>query len=72
MSEHPHHWRAVSEPLPLIGARIHVEPVGDLREHEWSPDCWCRPTQDVEQPSVWVHYALDGREAFEDGMREVS
>ena len=25
------------------------------REHSATPDCWCKPTQDEEEPSVWVH-----------------
>lgn len=25
------------------------------REHIASPDCWCRPTQDTKEPSLWIH-----------------
>lgn len=25
------------------------------REHDASPDCWCRPVQDTLEPSVWIH-----------------
>lgn len=48
----------------------HVVPLGDLRDHEASAQCWCHPTQDDEADSVlYVHHALDGREAFETGER---
>ena len=26
-----------------------------IREHSATPDCWCNPQQDEEEPSVWVH-----------------
>ena len=45
---------------------IHVYPIADLREHEISADCWCKPEADEE---LIVHHALDGREAFETGER---
>ena len=45
----------------------HVIPVGDLREHEESPKCWCKPAEDDEEPEVWVHNSMDGREAHENG-----
>lgn len=48
--------------------RFHVLPVGDLRDHEES-DCWCKPASPEDDPSVIVHNALDGREAFETGER---
>ncbi len=44
--------------------RWHVIPVGDLREHEPLPTCWCKPTPD-EDHDVFAHHSLDGREAFE-------
>ena len=42
----------------------HVWPVGDLREHAISMDCWCRP---VDDEGVIVHNSMDGREQFERG-----
>jgi hypothetical protein len=47
----------------------HVVPLGDLREHEASPECWCGPHE--ESDGVWVHNSLDRREAFER-RREVA
>lgn len=41
---------------------LHVTPVGDLREHHTSPSCWCRPTQDADEPTVWIHHSMDRRE----------
>jgi hypothetical protein len=43
--------------------------MGDLREHEASPECWCGPHE--ESDGVWVHNSLDRREAFER-RREVA
>ena len=40
----------------------HVVPVGDLREHESLPSCWCKPRQDEDEPLVWVHNSMDRRE----------
>lgn len=45
----------------------HVIPMGDLRDHEPSCDCWCRPAADTECEWVFVHNALDGREKYESG-----
>ena len=50
---------------------LHVIPLNDLREHEVSPTCWCRPTPD-EEHDVFVHHALDGREAYETGEKRPS
>jgi len=48
---------------------LHVYPNSDLREHTTSKDCWCRPTQDEDEPSVWVHHSMDGREDYENGRK---
>ena len=45
----------------------HVLPINDLREHEASKTCWCKPTQDDEEPLVWIHHSMDGREEYENG-----
>lgn len=41
---------------------VHVLPVNDLRPHEVSRSCWCRPFEDDD---VWIHQALDRRETAE-------
>lgn len=48
---------------------VHVVPLNDLREHDLNGSCWCKPTHDE---GVWVHHAMDGREAFETGERKPS
>lgn len=48
---------------------LHVVPEGDLREHDPQPTCWCKPVEDDEEPGLWVHQSMDGREAFETGER---
>lgn len=53
-------------------ATWHVIPEDDLREHVEDPSCWCMPLQDDEDPAVWIHNALDGREDFETGERKLS
>jgi hypothetical protein len=50
----------------------HVIPVLDLRNHESSKDCWCKPQQDDENESLWIHNAMDEREYFERGERKPS
>lgn len=51
---------------------IHVTPMDDYRPHDYTSKCWCRPVEDVEEPDMWMHNSLDGREAFETGERLVS
>ena len=46
---------------------LHVIPINDLREHDNSPDCWCKPAQDDEEPLLWVHNSMDRREEYEGG-----
>lgn len=44
----------------------HVVPCGDLREHDLSPECWCRPFEDDEMPDLWAHNSMDRREVLEE------
>ena len=46
---------------------LHVVPCDDLRPHQDTEACWCCPSED--EVGVWVHHAMDGREAFESGER---
>ena len=41
---------------------LHVVPMGDLREHALTSECWCGPTPDAEQPLLWTHNSMDRRE----------
>jgi hypothetical protein len=54
---------------------LHIIPMDDLRDHEPSADCWCRPTLDDdfedEGGDVYLHHALDGRELYESGERKL-
>lgn len=52
-----------------VPREIHVAPVDDLRPHDLNPKCWCRPVEDTEEPGMWTHNSLDGREAYETGER---
>lgn len=45
---------------------FHVIPMQDLREHEADAQCWCHPERD-EEYDIYLHHALDGREAYERG-----
>lgn len=49
---------------------LHVIPLDDLKPHECSRECWCRPEEDAEGWDVFRHHALDGRERHQgdDGM----
>lgn len=52
---------------------VHVVPLNDLREHQTHGSCWCKPTLDnTEAKPIWIHHAMDGREAFETGERKPS
>ena len=45
-----------------VAGQVHVWPIADLRAHDDTPGCWCGPLQDVEEPAVWTHNALDRRD----------
>lgn len=44
---------------------IHCIPLNDLDMHVASPNCHCQPLKDPESFGVYIHHALDGREASE-------
>lgn len=64
--------KTVSETDRVSGWRVsltedgdrHVTPIGDLREHTETRDCWCHPTDDE---GVAVHHSMDRREMVETG-----
>jgi hypothetical protein len=47
-----------------------VIPLADLRNHETTRPCWCRPSP--TEDGIVVHNAMDGREAYERGERKPS
>ena len=47
----------------------HVLPLNDLRDHEASKTCWCKPTQDEDESLVWIHHSMDRREEYENGRK---
>jgi len=60
-------WDVV--PIDFNGRLVHthVVPCGDLKRHQLDPTCWCQPVQDDEDPKLWGHNSLDGREKYEQG-----
>lgn len=43
----------------------HVVPLNDLREHEITDLCWCKPVQNDDPENwepIWVHNSMDRRE----------
>ena len=50
---------------------VHTIPIDDIKEHELSEDCWCRPEVDFDIGIV-IHNSADGREKFETGERKPS
>jgi hypothetical protein len=52
--------------------RYHLIPNNDLRDHISEITCWCHPEPDDEEPSVYIHNSMDGREKFETGERKPS
>lgn len=53
-----------------MGEETHVIPIADARAHGMGSECWCHPLQHPEEPRVWIHHALDCREAKERHGRE--
>jgi hypothetical protein len=49
----------------------HIIPLDDLREHECTPDCWRKPEQDSQEPSIYIHNSMDRREEYESGRLEL-
>lgn len=58
----PGRWLCISDPAEVI-------PLDDMREHDEGSTCWCGPTDD---DGVMVHHSLDGREAYESGVRQLN
>lgn len=50
----------------LIGDTPHVRPIDDLRPHDMTEACWCKPFFDEH---VLVHNSMDRREEFERGRK---
>lgn len=47
----------------------HVMPRDDFREHEPYKTCWCNPIEGAQEPDLWLHNAMDGREQYEEGRK---
>lgn len=53
-----------------MSVQTHVYPVDDLRDHEMTELCWCKPEVLVDEvEDIVVHNSMDGREAYETGDR---
>ncbi|GAB0057432.1 hypothetical protein SIID45300_01760 [Candidatus Magnetaquicoccaceae bacterium FCR-1] len=51
----------------------HIVPLNDMRPHDRTETCWCRPVADDDGLVViWAHNSADGREDFETGRRKPS
>lgn len=55
------------ETIPAGQSDIHVIPRDDLRDHDASDSCWCRPTRDADVDEIVIHRSMDGRESYEEG-----
>jgi len=64
-------WQLISGPSETDGYVTHIVPIGDLKEHDFSSDCWCCPDLHKDEWMV-VHHSADNREAFETGQRKPS
>lgn len=65
-------WIILARRLQPIGCQHHIVPIGDWRDHDLEPTCWCRPVEDDEEPGLWGHNALDDRLAYERGEKRLS
>ena len=55
-----HGWLTQTGPDGLV----HVLPLNDIRGHECSDACWCRPDTETD-PGICSHNSLDRRELYE-------
>lgn len=58
---------------------IHILPINDLKEHEQSTMCWCKPTVEFTDPStgqahegLCIHNSADGRELVEQAEKIIN
>lgn len=73
---HLHYIGDEGDPTKTIHA-MQLVPLNDLREHDLSKDCWCKPLLDPDSEGMlrdgfWSHNALDRREEYEEGVRSPS
>lgn len=54
-------WLRIYPKRPL--GDLHILPVADVRAHEVTRECWCKPL--VLPGKIIAHNALDGRELVE-------
>lgn len=72
LEENPLCW-AFLYPKDGFSSDCHFIPENDIRLHELSPECWCKPVDDHEVDDyVWGHNAKDGREAYETKSRKLN
>jgi hypothetical protein len=62
------HARTKWASLDLGDNTFHVIPVADLKDHEDSAHCWCKPQVEKSAKGrvVVSHNSLDGREFLQD------
>lgn len=58
-------WALTLEPDER--GHYHVVPLDDLKPHDYSCDCACKPVLDDESATLYAHNSYDGREAIEEG-----
>jgi nicotinamide mononucleotide adenylyltransferase len=51
---------------------MHVIPENDTKEHLLDCKCWCCPVEEDEALNVWVHYAADEREKYENKIKKLN
>ena len=63
------HTLYIGRRMAMTLPEVHVMPQHDLRDHETSRECWCKPTEDEDEPRVVLHHAMDQREQYEQGRK---
>lgn len=69
MPSSPMGWHAHTPKDPSKGLVPHLMPVDDLREHEFTAACACKP--EVDDDGMVIHNAFDERELIELGKRRI-
>lgn len=62
-------WFHIPHPEPQV-MEIHLMPASDTGTHAFDTGCLCGAHEDPHAPGFFIHFAFDGREAYDSGQRK--
>lgn len=65
----PWGWFHIPHPNPAV-MEIHLMPASDCGVHAFDVGCQCGCHEDPQTAGFFIHYAFDGREAYDSGARK--